>query len=500
MEDNRFRLGDAVVSGCPRPSRMNLSMKSTRRIGLFVLLFSGGISIFWGLIIGLKAEAGILDFQAVYYGTRCLLEHHNPYNVAELEAVYRADGGERPFETPKHRQTVTLYVNLPTTFLFVAPLAMLPVEAAEAIWLLFLIGVFILAAILMWRLGESYAPGVSLFLVCILLAESELTFATGNTAGVVVGLCLVAVWCFLQERFVTAGILCLAASLAIKPHDAGLVWLYFLLAGGVYRKRALQALLITFVLGVSALLWVSHVAPHWMQNWSANMANISGPSGLNNPGPGSVTGSTAGMVIDLQAAVAVFRDDPRIYNPISYAVCGAMLLLWTITTLRSRFSSSRAMFALAAIVPLTMLVTYHRPYDAKLLLLTIPACAMVWAEGNAIRWVALLVSTVGIVMTGEVPLAVVVILTEKLHVGTGGIFGQMLQAVATRPASLALLVMAIFYLWIYVRRAAPDKRTGPKETEGQVVATVGEMDELVSMNYIQTSGLFSVFNQPSAQP
>ena len=97
-----------------------------------------------------------------------------------------------------------------------------------------------------------------------------------------------------------AGILCLAVSLAIKPHDAGLVWLYFLLAGGVYRKRALQTLLITVVLGLSAFLWVSHVAPHWMRDWRSNLAAISAHGGLNEPGPASVTGRTAGMVIDLQ--------------------------------------------------------------------------------------------------------------------------------------------------------------------------------------------------------
>ncbi len=316
---------------------------------------------------------------------------------------------------------LTLYVNLPTTFLFVAPLAMLPIWAAQAIWLLLIAGLFLLTAILMWRLGESSSPGVSIFLICILLIESEHTFALGNTAGFVIGLCVLSVWCLLREQYVTVGVLCLAASLAIKPHDAGLVWLYFLLAGGVNRKRALQALAITVVLSVSALAWVTLVAPHWIEDWSANMVTISGPNGLNNPGPNSVTGNSPGMVIDLQAIMAVFRDDPRIYNAISYAVCGAMLLVWAATKLKSKFSPARALFALAAVVPLTMLVTYHRPYDAKLLLLTIPACAMVWAEGRAIRWVALLVSTLRIVITDELPLAVVVILTRKLHMETAGI-------------------------------------------------------------------------------
>ena len=61
---------------------------------------------------------------------------------------------------------------------------------------------------------------------------------------------MVAVWCFIRERFVPAGILCLAVSLAVKPQDAGLVWLYFLLVGGVYPKRALQTLVAMLALGL----------------------------------------------------------------------------------------------------------------------------------------------------------------------------------------------------------------------------------------------------------
>jgi hypothetical protein len=128
------------------------------------------------------------------------------------------------------------------------------------------------------------------------------------------------------------------------------------------------------------------------------------------------------------------------------------------------------MFALAAVVPLTMLVTYHRCYDAKLLLLSVPACAMLWAEGAPIRWLGLLVSTVGIVMTGDVPLAVLVVLTNNLHLASAGIFAQMLRVVVTRPASLALLAMSIFYLWVYVSRAASDKGSRSTRTEAVVAA------------------------------
>jgi hypothetical protein len=454
----------------PKASRMKLSMTTVRRAGLFLMLFSFGISLWWALGLGRAVPGGTIDFQGVYYGTRCLLQHCDPYRQSELESIYRAEAGEHLLSRiePDQLQVITFYVNLPTTFLYLAPIAMLPWGLAQASWITLTAVCFFLAAFLMWRLGADYAPRVSLFLVCILLANSEVVFSTGNTAGVVVGLCVIAVWCFLQQRFVPLGILCLAISLGIKPHDAGLVWLYFLLAGGAYRKRALQTLAVTVVLGLAAILWVSHVAPHWLPEWRSNMASISSPGGLNEPSPGSKSGhGTADIIIDLQTAVSVFRDDPRIFNPVSYLVCGALLLVWTVTTLKSRFSPQRAWFALAAISPLTMLVTYHRPYDARLLLLSVPACAMLWAEGGGRAWAALVINSAAIVMTGDIPVALLTVFTWGLHWSTASLPGKVMTVALIRPVPLILLAMAIFYLWVYMRRGPDECRTDEPGDPGQ---------------------------------
>lgn len=262
-----------------------------------------------------------------------------------------------------------------------------------------------------------------------------------------------------------AGVLSLAISLAIKPHDAGLIWLYFLLAGGGHRKRALEALLVTAVLALSAFLWVSHVAPYWVQDWQSNLSVISVHGGINEPGPGSLTSRSAATVIDLQAALSVFLDDARIYNPASYLFCGALLTAWAVRTLRSRFSRARAWLALAAIVPLTMMVTYHRPWDAKLLLLTVPACALLWAQGGPIRWIAFPVTAAGLVLTGDIPLAILAILSANLHVGTMGIFEKMVMVLLNRPASLILLVISVFYFWVYVRLKDSVTECGPVLSE-----------------------------------
>jgi len=447
---------------------MKPRMTRSRRIALFWILLSTGISILWGSYIG-QTGNGWVDFRAVYYGTRCLLQDHNPYNVHELETVYRADGGQPPTESVQAHQAVVLYVNVPTTFIVVAPFALLPWGPAHILWMVLTSAVFILAACMMWDLGAKYAPDLSLFLICLLLIDCESIFLAGNTAGLVVSLCTVAVWCFIEDRFVIAGVLCMALSLAIKPHDSGLVWLFFLFAGVPMRKRALQSLIVTLVLGLSASLWLSHAAPHWMHDWQSNLATISAPGGINEPGPKSLTGHSSSMVIDLQAAISIFRDDPRVYNPLSYLVCGTLFLLWAVRTLRSRFTRPGALLALAAITALTMLVTYHRPWDAKLLLLTVPACAMLWAQGGKSGRFAMILTTAGLVLTGDIPLVILALSWRKLHVSATGFGGQLVTVLMLRPASLILLAMSIFYLCMYLRRANPEN----EKTSGGLESPAG---------------------------
>jgi hypothetical protein len=239
----------------------------------------------------------------------------------------------------------------------------------------------------------------------------------------------------------------------MKPHDVGLMWLYFLLAGRVYRKRALQTLVVVAVLSLCAVLWVSHVAPHWMPELESNLAASSARGGLNDPGPVSTGGHGIGLVINLQAILSFFRDDPRFYNPATYLVCGVLLLLWLIKTLRSRFTPAGAWFALAAIAPLSLLPVYHRSYDAKLLLLTVPACAMLWVEGGPIAWIALLINASGFVLTGDLTWAIILGIINHLSLSTTPLRAQMLLAVQVFPAPLILLTMTIFYLWVYMRRA-----------------------------------------------
>lgn len=428
-------------------------MGKRHRDGLMWVLLSIAISILWGISIGRGGNAWI-DFRAVYAGTRCLIHEHNPYHVSDLAREYLSEDGQRPPDTPFNLQAITLYVNVPTTFVIVAPFALLSWGPAHILWMLATGGAFILAIALMWSAGAKHARGPSTFLACILAINCASIFAAGNTAGIVVGLCGIAVWCFLENRFVRMGVLCLGISLAVKPHDAGLVWLYFLLAGGAYRKQALQSLAITAAIGAAAVLWVWHVAPTWMHDWSANLAAISARGGMNEPGPNSFSGHSVYTIVDLQAALSIFRDDPGFYNLASYVFCGTLLLVWGIWTLRTRVSIAKAWLALAAATAFTLLITYHRPWDAKLVMLAIPPCCMLWAERGRVGKIAFAITTAAALFAGDVPLAVFKTIGDSLHVNRGGFGGQLASVVLLRPESIALVAMGIFYLWTYFRSAA----------------------------------------------
>lgn len=431
-------------------------------MSVFLILLSGGISILAGIGLESTSEAGLGNFRAVYYGARCLITHNDPYQSTDFLRVYRAEGGEFPTNPVKSRlflRAVPVCVNLPTTLVFVTPFAVLPWGPAHLLWLMLLAAAFILAGFLAWDISADVAPAASLFLICVLLANSEVLFAVGNTAGIAVSFCVIAVWCFLKERFAAVGVLCLAVSLAVKPHDSGLVWLYLVLAGGTFRKRALQTLAVTVVLAIPAVLWVSQATPDWMQELRANLAATAAHGDISDPGPASINSrSSADIMIDLQTVISEYRDDPRIYNLASYLVCGVLLLVWSVTTLRSPASVANAMFALASIAALSMLATYHRPYDAKLLLLGVPACALLWAEGGAVGKIALAVNTAAIVFTGDIPLAVLAISTRSLNVPAMGMFEKTMSVALIRPAPIALLAMTIFYSWVYLRRSRASSR------------------------------------------
>ena len=422
-----------------------------RRDGLLLLLLGAVVFVLFGVALENSATAPAADFRALYYPARTLVYNSDPYLVSQVEPIYQADRANFPGDNWKSLQIATQNVYPPTAFTFMFPFAVLPWGPAHILWIIFTVAGILFASGLIWKIGGDYAAIASGALIGLFLLNSELLVISANAAGIVVSLCVVAVICFLRNRFVLLGVVCLAISLTIKPQETGLVWLYFLLAGGVLRRYAWQTLLAAVAISLPSVLWVWHVSPHWLQEWRVNLAAFSAHGAMNDPGPASSGGHGLAMVISLQAILSVIRDDPHFYNLGSDLICMPLVLVWGFITLRRRASVSRAWVALASIAAITMLPVYHRQYDSKLLLLTVPACVLLWAEGGLIGRLAILINTAAFVLTGDLTWAMLLGVISRLPLPASGIGETIRTALQMFPAPLILLVTGVFYLWVYAR-------------------------------------------------
>ncbi len=419
-----------------------------RRDGLYLMLLGTAAFLLLGFVLMNFNRVPLLDFRTAYYSGECLLQHCDPYSEADIARLY-AQRVERWPVSERNALVITRNIYPPSAFAFTVPLALLPFDVAQALWWLLIAGSFILAAFVIGSIAAGNAPLMAGSLLGFCLANSGSVLYFGNPAGFVVPLCVIAVWCFVRDKFVFAGVASLAACLAFKPHDSGFVWLFFLLAGGIYRRRALQTLAAFAAFSLPAALWVAHISPHWMQEISSNLQTYSVPGGMNDPS----AGHGALVLTNLQTITSFFWPDPHAYDLASYLICAPLFLVWAIITLRSRPSATNVWLALASVSALSMLPVYHRQYDAKLILLAIPACAQLWSRRDSIGWTALLLTTAAFVLNGDLPWVAFLAFLNHMRWSTAGPSGRLLTAAWDFPVPLSLLAMGLFYLWIYARLA-----------------------------------------------
>ena len=434
-------------------------MSKARLDGKFFFAMGAVFFLLLGFLWNTKPYLRMGDFKALYYASQALVHHQDPYSEADLQRFYMSAPENRGLSRTAH--AVTMCVNLPTTVVLLTPIALLPWGVAHWLWAYLIAGSVIFAAYLMWEVSSSWSPRTSGALLFLLLSGSQALLEIGNAAAIVISLCVIGAWCLIRERYTRAGIVCLAFALVLKPQDAGFVWLYFLLAGGSHRRRALQTLAVVVALVLPSLVWIHQVSPHWPEELHANLVFTSAPGQVNNPTPTVVEpGIHGAMIVSLQTVTSVVVAEPGLYNLLAYLVCVPLILSWGISLIGSRPSLERDWLALAAIAPLSMLVCYHRQHDTRILLLTVPICAMLWAERSRAAKIALTVTAIAAMLTSNLILEFFGAITYHLRASATGFSGKLLNASLGRPVPIVLLAQSIVLGFCLVRRTLPSDAPG----------------------------------------
>ena len=404
-----------------------------------------------------------LDFKTVYGGAKCLLHGCDPYDSTQVLAQYAAAGGPvddmRPF-----RPHEPIY--FPSALSLLTPFALLPWEPAHVIWLIVSTGVFVFAAALVADLCLDFAGILAASFIGIFLLTSTTLIMLAQPAQLTIGLCGIAVWCLLREKYVWPGIVCFALSLTLKPHVTGLVWLFFFLRDPVSRRRAWQIFALTIVICLPGIVWASTMpaSSHWLSELPANVVGITAHGQAGDPGPSNAEASAIG---GLHPLLSLYRDSPPFYNKAAAMIGVVLIAAWIVPMLRMRPSIERDYLGLASIVCISLLPVYHREYDTRILLLTFPAFSLLMSGRVATRITTFTVTLASLLLITHNWNNIVITYFTPTLIATQGSLTVWQTILWLRPVPVFTSLMTVFYLGCFF--AADARQRALSTLPGKIV-------------------------------
>ncbi len=328
------------------------SGRAVRWVLVVLLALAFGYFLYRGPI---RAWGHTIDLNTFYAASRSWLDGSNPYDAANLEAIFRATGAA---------VAPGLSVNPPLTFVLLAPLSVLPWAAFEATWtILNVVGVIGSLWLAMSLAGLSIREprGLLFLILAIALAPFHTSISQGQLTILVTVLVLGVLWGQVHRRPMLSG-LCVALAIALKPQMA-VLFLALLLFRGQWRSVlwAVAALAVLTVVSVGRL---AIAGVDWLPTLQHNLTTLT-QGGINDP-----TGPTAYLMINLQVLLhllipsqsTVILDAATV---VAVAGVGALFLV----AVRRRDDREAQLLLFAGFAVLNLLVVYNRIYAATLLIL-----------------------------------------------------------------------------------------------------------------------------------
>jgi hypothetical protein len=355
------------------PLRFSQAMKFAKPDLHLLVLCISALVVF--ALAGARVIQASNDFVPVYTGARCLLHGCNPYDTSQLEQQFYQAGGHTA-ELPSWQIDVPVYP--PSTFLVLSPLALLGFPLARLLWFLLNGCLLVTAARLIQDMSPPQHRWLTTMLVSYFVITAEIVLVLGQPAVFAISLVIIGSYLFLRGRFLPLGALLFLLSLAVKPQIGGFIVLYLLLRR-IHWRYVAMAMAGAGVLLLSASLILGHHprSAQWASTLRANLSATLSPGGSADPRPEN---QQAIGDLNLQTLTSIFFPEARTFNAVAYSVFLALLALGILVVVRTSASRETHLISLAALSVLSLMPVYHRFYDTRLLLLSIPAIGVVFQK------------------------------------------------------------------------------------------------------------------------
>jgi hypothetical protein len=377
------------------------------------------------------------DFVPVYAGARCLVHGCDPYDTSQLEPEFFQAGGQ-PSDLPSWQIDVPVYP--PSTFLALAPLALLRFPVARLVWFLLNGCLFAIAAGLTLSICPPPHRWLATIMVSFFVLTAGILLVLGQPAVFAISLVVIGSCLFLRGRFVPLGAFLFFLSLAVKPQIGGFIVLYFL-AQRIYWRYAAVALAgaALLLLCASLVLGRHPRSAGWASTLRANLSATLSPGGSADPRPAN---PQAIGDENLQALTSIFMAKAGQFNAAAYAIFLALFGAGMLVVLRANRGPELHMVALGALSILTLMPVYHRFYDTRLLLLSVPAVVMVFQRRRVLGTV-IAVLTVLTAVSVQYRVQMFLLQQEKWQ---SVLANKFLFVLLLRHQNLLMLILFLLYL------------------------------------------------------
>jgi hypothetical protein len=427
----------STASRRPGPRRLRLAGVAFAILAALFMLWRGPARS--------AAPGGSSDFSLIWMSTRAWWEGESPYTVEATDRVWADHAGMSGEPAPNER-IPALLVYPPTTFPVLAPWCLADWPASRTLWAG--AGVVLLFATVVLLLGlAGLAPGHASWWFAaggmLLLAPVHATISVGQPIALVMFLIVLAQAFRRLDRALAAGI-ALGLAAAVKP-QIGLPFLIY--EGGRGRWRTFIMGVLTLGLAAGVGVWVLRSngidwLPAWRDNLRVFSTSDNGSSGLANP--------IRYQLVNLHVWIHAFLADTRTVGMIVWGVvlglCGAYLAFD-----RLRPESRSELVSLSMVGAASLMIVYHRSYDAMVLLFPAALLAQRLVSGRRGVIEIALAACLGVFL---VPGPTILDwLADKGKIPASIVQSPLWNGLLIPHAAITILVLAV--VLVFLRRRAP---------------------------------------------